>query len=154
MTAKIIAIAIGIVVAIGGVATAIGDIGSDDPEEQIAQVDLRKDDLGNDVELVDEDDDDRDRDKDTGDRTGGPGDTGQNPATGSGDRTGGTHRTAGTGYSGDTGDGDATGGNDGTGGGDNSYVAPVSDDGYAAPAPAPAPAYGDDASYSGGGSDG
>jgi hypothetical protein len=149
MTAKIIAIAIGIVVAIGGVATAIGDIGSDEREEQIGQVDLRKDDLGNDVELVDEEDDDRNGDKDDRD-----GDTRQDPATGSGDRTGGTHRTAGTGYSGDTGDGDATAGNDGTGGGDNSYVAPASDDGYVAPAPAPAPAYGDDASYSGGGSDG
>lgn len=155
MTTKTAALLAGGLIAAAGVGTAVGDIGSDDDgrERPPQELEVRKDDRYDDVELVDEEDDDRDdRSRDRSQ----PSAPTQDPKTGSGDNTGGTGNTKGTGWTGDTFDGDRTDGNDGTGGGDNSYVAPAADS-YAAPAPAPAPAYygGDDGgSYSGGGSDG
>jgi hypothetical protein len=140
MTGKAIAlVAIG-VIALGGVGSALGDLGEDDSEAQLSELELRKDDSSDDVELVDDDQDDGDGNS-------------QNPETQSGENTGGTADTRGTGADGDTGDGDATAGNDGTGGGDNSYVAPA-EDSYVAPAPAPAPAYEYDGGSDDGGSDG
>jgi len=149
MTGKAIALLAGGLIAAAGVGSALGDLGGDDHDDPIDALEVRKDDSGSDVELVDEEDDrgDGGRDDDSRDGSGGKDAESrhgtqapsQDPQTGSGDRTGGTGNSAGTGWPGDT-DGDATAGNDGTGGGDNSYVA-VADDSYAAPAPAPAPAY-------------
>lgn len=134
MNAKAIALIAGGLVAAAGVGNAIGDLGSGERERELPEVDVRKDDAGDDVDLVD--DDDRDRDK------GG--------STGGSDRTGRADTR-------DRGDGDATRGNDGTGGGDNTDAAasPAPAPAPPAPAPAPAPAYdGGDASgdsFSGGG---
>jgi hypothetical protein len=150
MTGKAIALLAGGLIAAAGVGSALGDLGGDDNDDPIDALEVRKDDSGSDVELIDEEDDrgDGGRDDDSrgndgrGDGSRGKGaDSGQggqapsqDPQTGSGGGTGGTGNTGGTGWPGDT-DGDVTGGNDGTGGGDNSYVA-VADDSYAAPAPA------------------
>jgi hypothetical protein len=161
MNPKAVAVLAGGVVAVAGVGTAIGDLGPDDEDDRpLQELEVRKDDGSDDVELVEEEDDrgDGDNDRDRSARGGAQAqDQGptQDPQTGSGDNTGGTGNTAGTGWTGDT-DGDWTDGNDGTGGGDNTYAAPAVDS-YAAPAPAPAPAYyGDDdgGSYSGGDTDG
>jgi len=158
MNGTTMALLAGGLIAAGGVGTAIGDLGDRDRDRPPQELEVRKDDGFDDVELVDEEDDgtgdggsdDRSRDR-SGERSGAS--LSQDPQTGSGDKTGGTAQTAGTGYQGDTGDGDATAGNDGSAGGDNSYAAPVADDGYVAPAPA-APAYYGGGSDDGGGSDG
>jgi hypothetical protein len=160
MNAKALALLAGGLVAAGGVGTAIGDLGSDDSERgrSFTDLELRKDDGSDDIELVDDEDDrgdgNRGDDDPTRDRSAQSNGPTQDPKTGSGDNTGGTGNTAGTGWTGDT-DGDWTDGNDGTGGGDNTVAAPAADS-YVAPAPAPAHhVYGDDGgSYSGGGSDG
>ena len=156
MNGTTMALLAGGLIAAGGVGTAIGDLGDRDRDRPPQELEVRKDDGFDDVELVDEDDDgkgDGSRDDRSGDRSGAS--LSQDPQTGSGDNTARTAQTAGTGYQGDTGDGDATAGNDGSAGGDNSYVAPAADEGYVAPAPAAPVYYGDDGgSYSGGGSDG
>ena len=160
MDAKTVALLAGGLLAAGGVGTAIGDLGDDAREKEPSELEIRKDDRGADVELVDDDEggdggNDRSKDRDhnnSKDRSQSAA-ISQDPDTRSWGGTGDTKQTAGTGPSGNTGDGDATAGNDGTGGGDNSYVAPAADAGYVAPAPA-APAYYGGGSDDGGGSDG
>jgi hypothetical protein len=157
MDVKAIALLAGGLIAAGGVGSALADLDDGGRDDMFRELEVRKDDGSDDVELVDEEDD----------RGDGGGDNSRNgesrhdqpsqdPQTGSGHDTGpGTGQTAGTGWEGDT-DGDMTGGNDGTSGGNNSYVAQpadyADDSGYVAPAPAPAADY----SYDGGsgGSDG
>jgi hypothetical protein len=130
MTTRILLIALCGLVAIGGVSAAIADDGSDETGS-VSPVDVRKDDTGNDTELVDEEPDD----DPTGDRDQTRGDDGTNGGDNSdGDKTAGDDGTS----WGHNVDHDATGGDDGTGGGDNSEVA-------VAPVPAadPAPVYDD-----------
>jgi hypothetical protein len=160
MTIKAIALIAAGLIAAGGVGSALADLDdSDKRDAALQELEARKDDSSDDVELVD-DEDDRDPDR-GGDSRGDRDAPTQDPQTGSGDQTGpGTGQTGGTGWEGDT-DGDHNGGNEGTGGGENSYVAAApaggyGDDsgGYVAPSPAPAPP--SDYSYDGGsgGSDG
>lgn len=121
MTARMLLLAIVALLAIGGVTSAIADLGGTD---DASGVELRKDDSLGEVELVDDDDE------------GDGDDTRGNDGTGGGDNTGDRDNTRGddgTNGGDNTGDGDNTGGNDGTDGGDNTRVATP-------PAPAPAPA--------------
>ena len=99
MNAKAIALLAGGLVAAGGVGTAIGDLGSDDSERERAfsELEVRKDDGSDDVELVDDEDGGRGDGSDRGggdersrDRSVQTNRPEQDPNTGSGDRTAGT----------------------------------------------------------------
>jgi hypothetical protein len=112
-------------VLVGAALAGLSGLGrADESADQVSSIELRKPDVDESPELVDDDDD-----------GGGP--------SGDGDRTRGNDGTSG---GNNTGDGDRTRGNDGTSGGDNTVVAAP------APNPAPAPvAAGGGGSYSGGG---
>ena len=115
ITGRLAVLALAVLLAFGGLGTAVV-IGDDDTPDSVSAIDMRKDDAGDDV-FVDEDDGDDDA-------TRGDDGTGGGDNTGDGDKTRGNDHTAG----GDnTGDGDATRGNDNTASGDS----------YGAPAPAP-----------------
>jgi hypothetical protein len=110
MTAKILILALCVVVAIGGVGAALADDG-DDEVGTMDPIEVRKDDSSAGTELVDDDPDD--------------------DPTGDGDQTRGDDGTD----WGHNHDRDATGGDDGTDGGDNSDVPAAPAPAYDAPAP-------------------
>jgi hypothetical protein len=158
ITARLLVVLLASALAIGGVTAAIADDG-DEETSAFEAVDLRKDDAGADVELVDDEQDDDptgDRDKTRGDDDTNQGHNHDRDATGGDDGTAGGDNSDGDRTAGDDGtglgnnhDGDATAGDDASAGGDNSEVA-------VAPEPAPAPVYddySDDDGYAYGGSD-
>jgi hypothetical protein len=117
MTAKLAALMLAVVVALGGLGAGFIRTFDESEADAVEPVELRKDDTG--AELVAEEDDD---DRGDGDSTRGDDGTRGGDNTGDRDSTRGNDGTRG----GDnTGDGDATFGNDGTGGGENTYVEPA-----------------------------